>query len=840
MRLSPLAFALSWLVLAPSVRATESVSTPPSPSAASAAPAASASGSAATAATTTAAPASSTAPGAASSTAAWVPSIALQPLPRGDAAGQLPIFLRSRELRAQPDQNAVATGEVEFRRGGLVIHADSLAYDTQRDLASAKGQVRIQRDGAVYSGPELVLRVQRFEGHFLDPRFDFPALGVGGRADRLDFIDSTRTTATNASFTSCPRDGPQEPAWVLKTRRVSLDFETSEGLAEGAVLRFLGTPILAWPLLSFPLGDQRKSGWLPPTFDIDNRSGIELSVPYYWNIAPNRDATLAPRVITRRGLALDGEFRYLEARDEGSVGINWLPDDRVAARSRQAVRWNHDGQFGNLGSGLRYRVDLVRVSDDNWWKDFRSAGRSLTTRLLPLRASLEQPVRLALGGAAVEGLAYARVQTWQVLQAADSPIASPYQRSPQVGLRLNSELGGWLLNAETEYNRFTLPSNAAARAGRPQGERVHLLGAVQRTFRDTGLWLVPKLALNAASYGTDDLATGGVKRASRVIPSLSVDAGFELERSTQFFGRDLQQTLEPRLLYVNTPYRAQSQLPNYDSAAKDFNFFSIYTDNAFSGVDRVADAHQVTAGFTSRLVDVVSGAEAFNLGLVQRYLLRTQRVGPQADGSPDGEPLRQRFSDALLIGSTSVFPGWGLDAALQYSPDTSRTVRSIVAARYSPGPFRTVGATYRLARGVSEQVEVGWQWPIGGAPSAAALANASRGRDSGAVGTAAGECSGTWYTVGRANYSVKDRRVTDSILGLEYDAGCWIGRVVAERLSTGRSEATTRLLFQLELVGLSKLGSNPLKVLKDNIPGYRLLREERSNLSRSDDWQPAP
>jgi LPS-assembly protein len=289
------------------------------------------------------------------------------------------------------------------------------------------------------------------------------------------------------------------------------------------------------------------------------------------------------------------------------------------------------------------------------------------------------------------------------------------------------------------------------------------------------------------------------------------------------------------VLYVNTPFRAQAQLPNYDAAAKDFNIISLYSDNSFAGVDRVADAHQVTAGFTTRLVDEASGAEAFRLGLVQRYLLRDQRIAPQADGSPDGPALTQKFSDALLVGSTSVLPGWTLDAAVQYSPELSRSVRSILAARYSPGRFRTVGATYRLARGLSEQLELGWQWPIGRAPAAPALPQAAAGRGS-PGGNAA--CTGRWYSVGRVNYSLKDTRITDSLVGFEYDAGCWVGRVVAERLSTGRTEATTRLLLQLELVGLSRLGSNPLRVLKDNIPGYQLLREERG--TRSGDWQPAP
>jgi LPS-assembly protein len=425
-----------------------------------------------------------------------------------------------------------------------------------------------------------------------------------------------------------------------------------------------------------------------------------------------------------------------------------------------------------------------------------------------------------------------------VLQGSDAPITSPYQRSPQVGVRLGGSSGPLQYTLETEFNRFTLPQGELAKAGRAEGDRWHLLGSLSMPLRMAGGWLVPRLSLNAARYsGTDGaitagnvLTSGAPLRASRVIPSFSLDAGLELERNTQAFGRELHQTLEPRFLYVNTPYRAQSQLPVFDAAGKDFNFVSLYTDNAFSGVDRVSDSHQITAGVTTRLVDVASGAEALRLGLVQRYLLRGQRVTAQPDGTPDGAPLEQRFSDALLIGSTSVLPGWTLDAALQYSPDISRSVRSIVGARYSPGPFRTVGGTYRLARGSSEQFELGWQWPVWGPERPATLRSST------------GSCNGTWYSVGRVNYSIKDSRVTDSVLGLEFDAGCWIGRVVATRLSTGRSEATTRLGLQLELAGLSKLnvGGNPLKVLKDNIPGFRLLRDDRPSGSEGADWQPAP
>ena len=315
------------------------------------------------------------------------PSTRLKPLPRADSARRLPIVLQAQSIRSQPDQETVAEGDVEFRRGGLVIRADRLSYDTPRDVASAKGHVVVSRDGAVYSGPELEIGVQRFEGYFLQPRFEFPALGAGGRAERIDFLGGARSRATQASYTSCPRDDGVEPDWVLKTDSVKIDLDANEGIAEGAVLRFLGTPILALPTLSFPLGDTRKSGWLPPSINIDNRSGVVLSVPYYWNLAPNRDATLAPRVITRRGLGLDTEFRYLEPEMDGTLRVDWLPHDRVTGRSRESVQWQHEGL---LEAGLRYSALVARVSDADWWKDFPDASRSFTARLLPLRLGLEK------------------------------------------------------------------------------------------------------------------------------------------------------------------------------------------------------------------------------------------------------------------------------------------------------------------------------------------------------------------------------------------------------------------------------------------------------------------
>ena len=743
--------------------------------------------------------------------AAWAepplqPSLGLQPAPKGEAARQRPVIVLADELRVRPELDAVAEGHVEFHRAGTLIKADRLTYDNAEDMARARGSVVIRRDGNVYKGPELQLRVQRFEGFFLQPEFELGLIGSGGKAQRIDFIDASRSVATLATYTSCPRDGSGTPDWLLKADRVKIDEELQEGYAEGAVLRFLDVPILALPAISFPLSDARKTGWLPPSFGLDSRSGFELAVPFYWNIAPNRDATITPGLRTRRGFSADSEFRWLEPTHAGKAVLDVLPHDRVAGRTRYAWLVQEDGRGEQ---GLRYRANVLRVSDDGYWKDFPSPLLGPTPRLLPGDAQVERDLATRWGTLQ----AYARVQQWQVLQTTDlaTAIVAPYQRSPQLGLRLAPPLpGGLQASMETELNHFTRPEGSASSLLRT-GWRWHALGQISRPWTEPWGWITPKLSINAARYMLDQSAAGQARQASRSIPSFSLDTGLSFERESHWFGKDQRQTLEPRLLYVNTPLRDQLSLPNFDSADRDFNLVSLFRENAFSGIDRVSDSHQLTLGLTTRFYDAGNGVQLLRLAIGQRVLFRDQRITLVPAAAP--VPLTQRLSDVLLEASTGLVPGWQLDATMQYNPDTQRAIRSVLNARYSPAPFHTLSAGYSFARGLSEQVQIGWQWPV------------YRGTAR-PVG-ASGGCGGTLYGVGRVNFSLRDSRITDSIAGLEYDTGCWIGRVVAQRLSTGTSEATTRLMLQLELVGLSRLGSNPLQVLKDNVPGFQLLRDPR-------------
>lgn len=754
-----------------------------------------------------------------------------------DEAKELPIYFEADRLDGTPGIKTHASGDVRLRRGDMTMRADEITHTADSNVAEALGHVRILKRGDIFSGPALTLQLDTLEGEFTNPTYRFARTGAGGTADKVEFLGNNKLRAIGATYSSCTPENtahPEDLDWVLTTRSVYMDFESNEGRAENAVIRFKGVPILAAPVLTFPLSEERKSGFLPPSFDINNKSGFELSQPYYWNIAPNRDATITPTVSTRRGAGVEGEFRYLEPTDQGSVEFMGIPDDRVAGRSRGKINAQHKGELVQAGSPslTNYELQWRRVSDDDYWKDFTSDRTTLTPRLYDSHASVERQINTrAWGLGASQTLLYARVQSWQTLQdldpdaGPDAQIISPYRREPQVGLRSRSTSeSGLIWNFETEANRFSNQDK-----DRVTGNRVHALGTISRPFGDAGWNFTPKLSVNAASYDLDrNTASSGMRlNQSRVIPTASLDGGLVYERPVGWFGQNLIQTLEPRVQYVYTPYRQQSDLPQFDSAIRDFNQYSIFSENAFTGVDRVSDANQLSLGATTRILTADTGAEIMRLGVVQKVQFSDQRI--TAD---DGPPNTQRWSDLLLLGSTSVVPHWYFDSTAQYSARDKRIERSLLGVRYNPSDYRTISANYRYTRDSSEQVDVGWQWPIAGRSPAAEAVASAMAQAAGVKPVSGGAgCGGTWYSVGRLNYSLKDSRLSDALVGIEYDGGCWITRVVAERTSIGKAEASTRLMFQLELVGLSRLGSSPLRALKDNIPGYRLLREDTGLLT---------
>ena len=353
--------------------------------------------------------------------------------------------------------------------------------------------------------------------------------------------------------------------------------------------------------------------------------------------------------------------------------------------------------------------------------------------------------------------------------------------------------------------------------GQPNSERAVGIAQISRPWIAPGGFITPKLQLHATTYRFDAPLVNGTLTASRIVPTFSLDSGLQYERKANFFGRDFTQTLEPRAFYVRTPFRDQSALPNYDSGLNDFNFATIFTPNAFVGNDRISDSNLLTLGVTSRLLNPDSGAEAVRVGVAQRLRFSDQKVA-----LPGGLPVTDRISDVLFGTSINWDPQWSFDGTVQYNPKLKVSERSTIGARYNPGPYRVISASLRRQRDISNSVDVGWQWPI----------NDLWGDKGKNLGAGRGQGGGRYYSVGRLNYSLPDKKLVDAVVGLEYDGCCWIGRVVLQRSQNSTVASNTRILFQLELIGFSRLGVNPLEVLKLNIPRYQLLRDKVEPPSR--------
>ena len=744
---------------------------------------------------------------------------------------QSTVYSTADSMVTRPDMDLVLQGKAEIRKPGMNIKADRIDYDQTQDIVNATGQVRINRIGNIFEGPRLTLQVDSFTGAMDKPRFELIQSQGYGTAERIDFLDSNRMVAHQTRYTTCRRQpGPDWlPEWLLKATSLSTDNEESTGRAEGVQLEFMGMSTPTLPAASFALTDERKSGFLAPLYGIDTLNGIDVMQPYYWNIAPNRDATFTPRVMTKRGAALETDFRYLENNYNGQARFNYMPSDSLRQQARWGLSTLHNGSYdtgldsvGRIGLGLT----LNRVSDDNYWRDFPRTGTgatmALTQRLLPSTGS----VSWGRGNFSMT----AQVQRWQALQDVSSPITPPYDRAPQLTLRYNEwnpsgldwSITGDTTRFEADYSR--IPNSSALPMN---GERSYVLGQVSHPWVRPWGFFTPKMQLHGTRYQMDRPLSDGTAVANRVLPTFSLDSGLTFERETAWFGRSLVQTLEPRAFYARTPYRRQDMLPVYDTGITDFNLSTIYSENPYVGQDRLVDNNALTLGVNSRFFDAGNGAELLRLGVAQRIRFADQQVtlpGQTADKSG--------FSDLLLGAGMRWDDRWSVDSLVQLNPQTSTVSRTTLQTRYNPGPYRLLNLAYRVNRNVStgttasEMVDVGWQWPL------SSFTWGDKPDDSGVVKGGQGLGADRWYTVGRMNFSVTDHKLVDTLIGFEYDAGCWLGRVVLERLQSTVTTSSARLLFQLEFVGLARVGSSPLQSLKNNIQRYQYLRDDKATTSR--------
>ncbi|HKU70882.1 MAG TPA: LPS-assembly protein LptD [Burkholderiales bacterium] len=721
---------------------------------------------------------------------------------------QVPLFLEADQVRGHNDRDLEAEGDVRLRKRDQALYADWLRHDKTTDEVTAQGNVRIERAGGVVEGPRLQYNLESDRGFMEKPTYTFhqvkevntrgqpvPAAGASkpgylvtdarGSAERLLFEGPNQYRAEHGEFTSC---GPGNDDWYLRAGDLKIDKDRDIGVARDAKIVFKGAPIFYSPYLSFSLHQERKSGFLAPHYGSTDKGGAELTVPYYWNIAPNRDATISPRIMTRRGVLLNGQFRYLEPYYFGEARVEYLPEDRVRdGVERHAYFLRHTQ---TMPSGWYNTVNLQKVSDDTYFTDLSTQIAATSQVLLPREGTIGK------NGTWGEAASYnfnVMAQRWQTLQADPlAPVTPPYNRLPQISLTASRQE---VLRSDFDFlGQFVAFDHPTL----VTGKRTMAYPSFSLPLQTSFATVTPKIGFNATHYAIDPNSTGFTDQ-NRALPIFSTDGSVVFERPFNLAGKPFLQTLEPRLYYVYIPYRNQNNIPVFDSGLQDINFASIYSENQFAGWDRINDANQVTLGVTSRLVNTESGAERLRAGLAQRFYFDNQRV------SLPGVPLRTgTSSDFLAALSGTIAPYWTADAGWQYSTDFSQTQKFNVGTRYQPQPGKVLNLSYRETVDLLRQTDISTQWPVGQG----------------------------WTGLARWNYSLREHRMLEGLFGAEYNGDCWVLRVVAQRFATTTQTASTTFFVQLELNGVSRLGSNPMDALRRNIGGYTRIDPR---LQRSDD-----
>lgn len=760
-------------------------------------------------------------------------------LKKGD---DYPLFVVADQIEGRTDEVTEAVGNVELRKAGSLLYADKVLYRPLDDEIEATGQVRLLQDGAEVKTPHLRMKLSEQIGFAEQAEYrivrEVPSkvyrqqqivvtaatsnattagapmmLNVPnsyglpttmpprrpseatGQAERVDFEGENQITLSEATYSTCK---PGQTDWYLQSSEMHLDYDENVGNAKNASVWFGGVPIFYSPYASFALNHKRRSGFLHPFYSASTKNGFDITLPYYWNIAPNYDVTLYPRYMGKRGLQLGGEAQYLDYNYRGTWRAEYLPDDEVERRKRYAYNIQH---VHNLGRGVSAAVNWQAVSDDRYWED-------LSSRLLRTSAT-QLPRQLMLGYAPLPGVQSSlQVLRYQTLQPdPTNPIARPYFLEPQLNvLAYKPNVLKTDMSMIGQFSRFVHPDKV-------QGDRVVFYPQVSLPIVHPAFQITPKLGMHLTKYALNQQVAGEPTSLTRSLPTFSLDSTVIFEREGNLLGRDYIQTLEPRLYYVNIPYKDQSRIPVFDSGLTDFNFAQIFSENRYSGFDRINDANQLTAALTTRILDGTTGAERFKAMLGQRYYFRDQRV------SIPGETQRPAdFSNMIAAVNGLVAPKTYADMAWEFNDSKGVTERFATGLRFQPDYGKVLSASYRYTRNALtgkpsvDQIDIAGQWPL----------------------------SSRWYAVGRYNYSLlgkqntitgetKGGQLLEAIAGLEYNTGCWAARVVAQRLEAVSGTPNTSVFFQLELTDFASIGSNPIGLLRRTIPGYGKVNELPGN-----------
>jgi len=668
--------------------------------------------------------------------------------------------------------DATLTGNVRIRMGQRLLTADGAEIDAEARGVRLTGHVE-------FLDPQLHVRGRGGEylggsGSFEGAEFELPEKSVRGAADAVRLRGESVIDLEGVRYTACPA-GRED--WILSAGLISIDQESRIGTGRDVRLDFKGVPILYTPWLTFPVGEERKSGLLFPSIGTSNRTGTQIAVPYYWNLAPNYDATLTSRLFFSRGLRLDPEFRYLTERSAGEFSAEYLFHDSDYGDARGFAELQHVTRFRPLA---RLAVDAAYATDTSYFEDYGIGFEGTSITFLDRLAELRQDTaHWSFTG---------RVRDYQVLDQALPDEEDPYTQLPRlVALGRWDDLRGGMqagLRAEAVYFSSDL---------RADGARVDVEPMLGWRRDSRGAYVEASAAWRATAYALRETAPGADDSPVRSLPVLSAGTGLVLERAAGSNGQR-RQTLEPRVMYLYVPYRDQSELPVFDTALPDLNLVQLFRTNRYVGADRVGDANQLNVGITSRLLDAAGGRQYLSATLGQAFYFEDLRV------VLPGEPLRDRAtSDLIAELDLAAFRNWSARLAYQWNPDQSRTEYSDVRVQFQPASDRVVNAAYRFRNDLLEQVDVSAAWPF----------------------------AARWRGFGRWVYSLQEDKTLDQFVGLEYGSCCWALRIVTRRfLSSRTGDVDTSVGLQLELKGLSSVGTDAESFLRDAIRGYSALPPE--------------
>ena len=677
------------------------------------------------------------------------------------------IQLEAGRFEAQMGERPSATmsGGVLLRRDDKIAGADTARFDPDQRALHLEGGVRYEDPNT-----QILSRSAEFGYDVGRIRFEGAEFALGasngrGAAEILEINESGELILGGVEYTTCP---PGSEDWLLQGKSIELDTREGIGTAKGMKLRFKSVPILYLPYISFPIGDARKTGVLTPEIGSSSRSGNELAVPFYWNIAPNYDATITPRILTSRGGQLESEFRYLTRRNEGFISADYLPNDEKTDTDRTQVRLAHRTLWDN---GWRNRINFREVSDGQYFEDLGGSLRVSSITHLDRHMRFDYySDRFSL---------FAQAQDYQTIDDTILPTDQPYRMLPQVIVNANWPVGYLRLGIDGELVNFDRDTGVT-------GWRFNAAPTVELDFGKPGWFFKPAMTMDYTRYALSDTLPGETTDPTRSVPITSVDTGLILERSMA--GAKRIQTLEPRLLYVNIPYRNQEDLPVFDTILPDINLVQLYRKNRFLGGDRIGDTERVSVGVTSRILDVTTGRELMSATIGQTRYFSDRNV--TLPGIP---PSTLESSDYIAQMRFLLFRNVNFDIGHQWGTGNSGTTKSEARLQYSPARNKILNVAYRFRRDSLEQGDVSWSWPL-----------AKR-----------------WNFVGRYNYSFRDEEALEEFFGFEYESCCWGLRLVTRRhISKRDGTRDSSIGLQLVLKGMTSVGTAADKLLERGILGY--------------------